>query len=79
MKKIVNVIATADYRLTLYFDNNETIVLDMQGKLHTARFSDLKELSRFTAVKTDGRSILWPGGISISINEFLEIASIADD
>jgi hypothetical protein len=74
VKKITEVIATVDYQVTINFDNNESLVLDMKGKLHTARFSDLKDATRFTAAKTDGRSISWPGGISLSISELLEIA-----
>ncbi len=78
MKKITTVIAAADYRVTLCFDNNETLMFDMKGKLRTARFSDLKDLSRFLAVKTDGRSIFWPGGVSISISELMEMTAIAE-
>lgn len=78
MKKISTVNAAADYKITLCFDNDEILMFDMKGKLHTARFSDLKDLNRFYAVKTDGRSIFWPGGVSISISELMELSAIAD-
>ena len=73
MRKIIEVIPSSDYLITVRFDNNHTVIMDMKGKLHTARFSDLRSEKVFCAAKTDGRAILWPGGISIAINEIMEI------
>lgn len=73
MKKIAAVIAVADDRIMISFDNNESLLLDMKRKLLTVRFSDLKDVTRFRAVKTDGRSIFWPGDVSISISELMEM------
>ena len=78
MKKIAAVIAVADYRVRVCFDNDDTLLLDMRGKLLTARFSDLKDMARFCSVKTDGRSILWPGDVSISIGELMEIIATVE-
>jgi len=70
--KIVSVWIGDGYLLTVGFDNHHTITLDMSQKLHTARFSGLSDLNLFRQAKTDGRSILWPNGISVSTTEILE-------
>lgn len=78
MKKIVSVIAVGNDQIRINFDNDESLLLDMKGKLLTARFSDLQDASRFTAVKTDGRSMFWPGDVSISINELMELIAAVE-
>jgi len=75
MMKISNVIPTNEYCIIVQFDNQHSITLDLKGKLHTARFSGLRSESVFAAAKTDGKSILWPGGVSIAISEMLEIVT----
>ena len=79
MKRIAAVIAVADDRIMISFDNNESLLLDMKVKILTARFSDLKDVTRFKAVKTDGRSIFWPGDVSISISELMEMSAVVED
>ena len=74
MSKIIRIVATTDYLVTVYFEDQDSVVVDMQGKLHTVRFSGLRNISQFISAKTDGRAILWPDGTSISISEILEIA-----
>jgi hypothetical protein len=78
MKKIAAVIAVADDRILISFDTKESLLLDMKEKLLTARFSDLKDVTRFSAVKTDGRSIFWPGDVSISISELMEMIATVE-
>ena len=73
MGKITAVILGEDYLVTVCFDNNHSVMLDMKKKLHTARFSELRDKQVFQAVKTDGTSIYWPGGIAIAISEIMEI------
>jgi len=75
MGKITEMILDADYRVTVRFDNNHSVTIDMKNKLHTARFSELRNGSVFNAAKTDGKAIHWPGGISITIHEIMEIVS----
>lgn len=72
MGKITEVILGEDYLVTVRFDNNHSVTIDMNKKLYTARFSELRNMELFNSAKTDGKSILWPGGISIAINEIME-------
>lgn len=73
MGKITELILAEDYYLvTVRFDNNHTVTIDMKKKLYTARFSELRNKELFKSAKTDGKSILWPGGLSISINEIMD-------
>lgn len=71
--KIASVTANAEYSLTVCFENQHTVIIDMRQKLQTARFSSLGDWNQFSAVQTDGRAILWPNGTSISTSEILEI------
>lgn len=73
MAKILEVIPGADYFVTVRFDNNHMVVLDMKKKLDTLRFSELRDKTLFTVATTDGRFINWPCGISISVSEIMEI------
>lgn len=75
MSKIKEVALGADYQVTVHFDNNHSVTIDMSTKLHTARFSELRNRQVFNAAKTDGKSIHWPGGISIAISEIMEIVT----
>jgi hypothetical protein len=73
--KILRVVPNNGQYITAYFDNNHSIKIDMKDKLQTARFSNLRNMELFMAPKTDGRAILWSGGISIGISELMEMAS----
>jgi len=72
MRKITEVILGEDYLVTARFDNNHSVTIDMKKKLYTARFSELRNKELFESAKTDGKSIFWPGWISITINEIME-------
>lgn len=74
MQKIKEVILGTDYQVIVFFDNHHSVSIDMNAKLHTARFSELRNKQVFNAAKTDGKSIHWPGGLSIAISEIMEIA-----
>ena len=72
MEKITNVIIGEEYQLTIQFDNNQSVTIDMKSKLYTARFSELRNKQLFYMVKTDGKLVYWPDGLSLSINEIME-------
>jgi hypothetical protein len=71
--KIAEVRAHDHYLITVRFDNHHSIILDMQEKIETARFSNLSDFELFYQATTDGRAILWPNGISIATNEIVEL------
>lgn len=73
MGKIKEVILGNDYVITVRFDNNNSVDVDMKSRLHTARFSELRDYQVFSALQTDGKAVHWPGGISVSISELMEI------
>lgn len=75
MGKIKEVVLGADYLVTIRFENSHSVTIDMSTKLHTARFSELRNKQVFNAARTDGKSIHWPGGISIAISEIMEIVT----
>ncbi|HWR39289.1 MAG TPA: DUF2442 domain-containing protein [Patescibacteria group bacterium] len=75
MGRITKIILGDDYQVTIKFDNNHSVSLDMEQKLHTARFSELRDRHVFCAAKTDGKSVCWPGGISLAISEILELVA----
>ena len=72
MEKITEVILGEEYQLTIRFDNHQSVSIDMKNKLHTARFSEIRNKQRFDMVKTDGKLVYWPDGISLSISEIME-------
>jgi hypothetical protein len=74
MGKIIEVIAGDDYLLTVRLENNNIIILNMKKKLHTIRFSEIRDRKVFGLAATDGKAIYWPGGLSLTLNEIMEIA-----
>ncbi|MDR3565782.1 MAG: DUF2442 domain-containing protein [Negativicutes bacterium] len=75
MGKIIEVVLDADYLVVVRFDNNHSVTIDMKQKLHTARFSELRDPRVFHAATIDEKAIHWPGGISIAISEMIEIVT----
>ena len=71
--KIIKATPTDDYSITVCFDNSHSVTLDMKKKLQTVRFSGLDNEQTFRAVQTDGKSLHWPGGISMAVSEILEL------
>lgn len=73
--KIIKAVPADDYCITVFFDNNHAVTLDMKGKLKTVRFSGLRSEQVFRAAQTDGKSLHWPGGISMAASEILELVA----
>lgn len=74
MAKITSVIPGDEYLLTVRLDNNNSVTIDLKKKLLTIRFSELRDKVVFRAAKTDGRSVYWPGGFSLDLDEIMETA-----
>lgn len=73
--KIFKIVPAADYCITICFDNKHSVTLDMKGKLQTVRFSGLRNEQVFRAVQTDGKSLHWPGGLSMAVSEIIELVA----
>lgn len=71
--KILQVLPGADYCIIVRFSNSHAVTLNMKSKLRTARFSELSSPEVFELATTDGKAILWGGGISIAISEIIEM------
>ncbi|HWQ62680.1 MAG TPA: DUF2442 domain-containing protein [Negativicutes bacterium] len=74
MGKITAVIPGDGYRLTVRLDNNSAVTVDLNRKLFTVRFAELRDEAVFRAAATDGQSVCWPGGLSVDLDELLELA-----
>lgn len=63
MPMIKSVVACEDYRVLVELSNGHAIILDMECKLNTIRFSMLSNKDIFKKVYTDGFSVLWQHGV----------------
>lgn len=73
MIHIKNAVARADYRLEVLLDNGSTIILNLESRLSTARFSVLREEGFFEKVRTDGNFISWEDKLEISVSELFQL------
>lgn len=73
MIHIKNAVARADYRLEVLLDNGSTIILNLESRLSTARFSMLREEGFFEKVRTDGNFISWEDKLEISVSELFQL------
>lgn len=73
--KIIKVVPADNYCITIFFDNSHSVTLNMKAKLKTVRFSGLRSEPVFREAETDGKSLHWPGGISMAVSEILELVT----
>lgn len=74
MLQIINTEAIAEYLLEIKFSNGTILILNLEDKVKTIRFSQLKDKELFRRVSSDGYSIRWNDLIEISAAEAFEIA-----
>jgi hypothetical protein len=77
MNRIKTVIPMDDYRLQVYMENGEMVLLDFRDRLNTARFGILADISFFRKAATDGIVISWQGKLELSITEVLQFGKDA--
>lgn len=75
MGKITAVISGEDYLLTVRLDNGSSVTVDLKKKLFSVRFAELRDEKIFRAAATDGKTVYWPGGLSLDLGEIMEIAA----
>lgn len=63
---VVNVTATADFKILLLFENGEHRVFDMAPLMNKKPFDRLRDPTRFAQAYIDYGTVVWPGGIDIS-------------
>ena len=60
---VVDVKPLENYRLLLKFENGEQRIFDISTYLEMGKFSDLKNVGMFKAVKISFDTIQWPNGL----------------
>jgi hypothetical protein len=58
--------ALPDYRMRLWFENNEVRLFDLRPYLERGVFKQLKSVSAFLQVRVTAGSIEWPCGVDLS-------------
>lgn len=61
-----------DYKLLVYFDNDEKKVFDVLPYIKGSWYGRLKDFNYFRAVQTDGYTVCWPEGQDICPDELYE-------
>lgn len=74
---VIEVDATADYRLRLVFENGERRVFDMSPYLDEKPFFKLMHSPLFRRARVEFGTVVWPGDIDIA-PETLYIKSVPD-
>jgi hypothetical protein len=77
MNRIKTVIPMDDYRLQVFMENGEAVLLDFKDRLKTARFGILADIDFFRKAATDGIVISWQGKLELSITEVLQFGQDA--
>ncbi|MBR0599927.1 DUF2442 domain-containing protein [Sinanaerobacter chloroacetimidivorans] len=77
MPTITSVQPMRNFMIKVGFDNGTIVTLNMEHKLNTIRFQQLRDRALFCSAVTDGYSIKWNEFIEISITEIFEIAQIS--
>lgn len=74
MKRIKCVTSLDGYRLKIMIDDGSEIILNLESRLHTVRFSMLTDKEFFKKATTDGICVTWEGKIEISLSEIFQLA-----
>lgn len=75
MSRIKSVMPKEDYCLEVQLDNGSSIILNLESRLQTLRFSMLSDMAFFKTAATDGVCIRWDSKVEISLNEVFQLAS----
>jgi hypothetical protein len=76
MLRITDVNPLEGYQLKVCFNNGSALILNLENKINTLRFRQLRDQELFKKVSTDDYCIYWNEFIQISINEAFEIAQM---
>ena len=74
MPDIISIRPMDGYFMEVKFSNGSTVILNLEKKLRTVRFSPLRDKGLFQSAATDGNSIRWNELIEISATEVFDIA-----
>lgn len=71
--KIIRVEAFDGDTFGITLDSGHTILLELGDRVHEPAFAALIESGDFCKPSTDGERLYWPGGMSFTLKEILEM------
>lgn len=71
--KIIDVGALDGDTFGITLESGHTILLELGNRIHEPAFTALIENRDFCKPRTDGEKIYWPGGMSITLKEIIEM------
>lgn len=75
MGTIHSVIPLDGYRLLIELNTGSSIIVNLAGKLKTARFAELSDQAVFNNVKIDRETVIWGDGVlKIPLFELINVA-----
>ncbi|SFG13439.1 Protein of unknown function [Desulfotomaculum arcticum] len=75
MGTIHSVIPLEGYRLLIELDTGSSIIVNLAGKLKTARFAELSDQAVFNNVKIYRETVIWGDGVlKIPLFELINVA-----
>lgn len=74
MSYIKNVLPMKDYRLFMEMEGGSMVIVDLSGKLHSAKYAELADKAFFITAITDGDYVIWGGGrLRLTVSEMMEV------
>lgn len=71
--KIISVGALDGDTFGITLESGHTILLELGDRIHEAAFAALIASGDFCKPYTDGENLCWPGGMSLTLKEILEM------
>lgn len=71
--KIIHVGALDGDTFGITLESGHTILLELGDRIHEPAFATLIESGDFCKPYTDGEKLCWPGGMSLTLNEILDM------
>lgn len=71
--KIIQVEAFDGDTFGITLESGHTVLLELEHRIKEPAFAALIESGDFCKPYTDGKAICWPGGVSITLEEILEM------
>ena len=71
--KITHVGALDGDTFGITLESGHTILLELEDRIHEPAFSALIESGDFCKPYTDGEKLCWPGGMSLTLQEILDM------
>ncbi len=74
MSYIRTVLPMKDYRLFMEMEGGSTVIVDLSGKLQTAKYAELTDQAFFRTAVTDGDYVLWGNGrVRLTVGELMDV------